>query len=267
MAPFFTVFTLHNKSAAGIINRLTKLYAPPLVDGLSYYPQNFHDKYGKMNGKYFRFEADQLLMFDGDSIGLLQPEFVLTFDHGVKVTAKDWKLVVQYLDALFFDVLTDDLKTRFEELVPKPVKIEPDAIPEPKAVESPYTDKDDYEFEYIVDKEGDLAICQVDKPYTDRPYTVVIRNYTARGLEPLFTGLYVSQSWGVANYDYGFLVKLWDFLDMEKDYGPLNLEQRLKDDIAKCNANPLLEPEVYRETLEEVREKLEKARKRKHLLQ
>jgi len=79
--------------------------------------------------------------------------------------------------------------------------------------------------------------------------------------------LYVSQSWGVANYDYGFLVKLWGFLDMEKDYGELNLEQRLKDDIEKCNSNPLLEPEVYRETLEEVREKLEKARKRKHLLQ
>lgn len=266
MAPFFTVFTLNNKSAASIINRLTKLYAPPLVDGVSFYAQNFRDKYGKMNGKYFRFEADQLLMFDQDSIGILQPEFVLSFDHGVKVTAKDWKLVVQYLDALFFGELTDDLKARFEDLAPKPVDIKPDQTPEPMIVESTYTEKDDYEFSYIVDKEADLAICQVDKPNTDRPYTLVIRNYSARGLEPLFTGLYVSQSWGVANYDYGFLVKLWGFLDMEKEYGPLNLEQRLKDDIEKCNANPLLEPECYRETLEQVQEKLEKARNRKHLL-
>ena len=267
MAPFFTVFAQGNKSAASIINRLTKLYAPPLVDGVSFYAQNFRDKYGKMNGRYFRIEADQLLMFDGDSIGILQPEFVLTFDHGVKVTPKDWKLVVQYLDELFFGVLTDDLRSRFEELCPKPVPINPDPVPELTVIETPYTEKDDYEFSYIVDKDADLAICQVDKPNTDRPYTLVIRNYTTRGLEPLFTGLYVSQSWGVANHDYGFLVKLWGFLDMEKDYGPLNLEQRLKDDIEKCNSNPLLEPEVYRETLEQVQEKLERARKRKHLLQ
>ena len=268
MAPFFTVFTQKNDRASGIINTLTKFYAPPLVDGISFYAQNFRDKYGTMTGKYFCFEGDQLLMFDNESIGIIQPQFVLSFDHGKKVSKGDWKTIVQYLDAIFYGVITDELKAKFEELVPKPVPIQPEPRPELKVVEADYEylEKDDYEFAYVVDLDCDLAICQVDKPHTDRPYTLVIRNYSSRDLAPLFTGLYVSQSWGVASHDYGFLVKLWGFLDLEKDHGPLNLEDRLKQDIERCKSNPTLEPEMYRETLDQVKEKLRKSRERKHHL-
>jgi len=267
MAPFFTVFTTKNETASLIINRLTKYYAPPLVDGISYYAQNFRDKYRGMNGKYFSIEGDQLLIFDGESIGLIQPHFILSFDHGTKISRNDWKLVLRYLDAILFGQLTDELKIEFETLVPKPVPISPEPKPEPKTVPANYVERDDYEFTYEVDHDHDIAFCQIDKPFTDRPYTVVIRNYSQKGIVPVFTALYIAQSWGVASHDYAFLVKLWDYLELEIEHGPLNLEQRLKADIERCKSNPELEPEVYRETLTQVREKLQKSRERKHLLQ
>jgi hypothetical protein len=268
MAPFFTVFTQKNDQSASIILTLGRYYAPPLVDGVSVYDQNFRDKYGAMNGKYFRFEGDQLLMFDNESIGLIHPQFVLTFDHGVKVSKSDWKTVIKFLDAIFFGELTNEIQAKFEELVPKPVNIQPLPTEKPAEMdqEYDYLEKDDYEFEYYVDAENDLAICQVDKPYTDRPYTLVLRSFSKTGLVPLFTGIYISQSWGVASHDYAFLLTLWKHLEYDKKHGALNLEQRLKDEIEKCTGNPELEPEMYREPMQQVKDKLQRSRDRKRSL-
>lgn len=263
MAPFFTVLTQSNKRTAQIINTLTKFYAPPLVDGVSNCAQNYRDKYGSMNGRFFRFEADQLLMFDHESLGILEPQFLLSFDTGVKISTKNWTSIIKYLDAIFYDAsLVDEMTVEFEKLVPKPVKIEPTEQPKTLVPEQ----RNDYEFAYFVDTENDLAICQVDKPFTDRPYTVIIRKFSERGLVHLFTSLYVSQSWGVASHDYAFLVTLWNHLGLEKDNGPLNLEQRLKNEIEKCKINPDLEPEMYRADIDHVKEILSKSRSRKHFL-
>jgi len=262
MAPFFTVFIPNNKLCGTIINTLTKFYAPPLVDGISSYPQNFKDKYGGMNGRYFRFEGDDLLMFDNESIGLIVPQFLLSFDVGVKVSKDDWKTVVHFINAIFKGELSDDLKNAFETLAPSPIVYKPNP---PESEPSP-PENEEYEFQYDTDSENDITVVEIIKPFTDRPYTLILRQFSKRGFAPLFTGLYIATSWGVCSKDYAFLEKLWTHLELQKTLGPIDLMNRLKDDINKCEEHPELEPEMYRETLDEVIEKLKKSRERKHLL-
>jgi hypothetical protein len=104
--------------------------------------------------------------------------------------------------------------------------------------------------------EKDLKIFEVIKPFTDRPYTAVIRDYAARGDLPFFTALYVCTTWGVASADHVFLEKIWNHLDMTSKYGPLDLQNRLKDNIEKCTPRegyvPEKEPEVYRMAIPEI---------------
>lgn len=129
--------------------------------------------------------------------------------------------------------------------------------PEPKYRE--------YGFEFDLDSKQDIGICEIQKPFVERPYTVVLRHFSRDGYSKLFTSLFICPSWGVAVADRLFLRALWTELKME---GEFDLEKMLKEHTESCypseTAPPLCEPEVYRLDLQGTIHQLN--RKRKNML-
>lgn len=267
MAPFFTVITANNPHSAHIIDTLTKVHSSPFVDGISQYTANFKQKYADMNGKFYTYENEKLYGFDYDELDLIIPHFILTFDKGVKVEKDDYVIISQYLVSVLNGKSGKAYVEKFKQLV-----ILPDIVyhVEKTKADEPVL-KEEYAFCYVLDSETDIAYCQITKPYTPEPYTVVIRNYSEKAFTPLFTDLYVCTSWGVCNHDAVFLQKLWVMLDMEKDYGPLDLENRLKKAIYDCTPRegytPKPEPEVYRLDYLAVQKRNNDRLKKKRLLE
>jgi len=231
-------------------------YYKVLVDGvnLEYMPVKFKN----CNGRFFSQVEDQWYMYDVlDIEKYLTPHILLTFDQNEAVTEESWELVYRWLLAAFSNTMTDELNAKMLALVPKEEVAEP--VPAPEILSLKNTVPTEYAFRYIIDESRDIALFEVIKPNTPQPYTALVRNFKKRGFLPFFTALYVCTSWGVSSYDHLFLVKIWEHLGMIEKYGELNLEQRLKEDIARCSAdNPggaEAEPEVYRLYIYEVMEK------------
>lgn len=120
-----------------------------------------------------------------------------------------------------------------------------------------------YSFDHKHYEREDLCLAQVRKPFTDRPYTVVIRKFSQNGFLHLFSSLYLIDSWG-ADTDNQFLKHLWDELEME---GTFDLDQILHDHCEKCFPGeghvPISEPEVYRKTIEETMNEIQRKREGK----
>lgn len=259
MAPAITLLVDPNRKLLNLHTATTlEKYYPCFADGENYQPILMKRKYDKCNGKFFGLDIDEWLMYDLETVDLIPPSFVITFDKNKKVTRKQWTMILKWVQTIFRGEEDRDLNEQVFALIPKPSvlpekitiskQIEPNCVPENR----------EYQFRYVVHEPFDRALFEVIKPYTDRPYTAVIRNYSRRGMLPFFTALYVSTSWGVCNQDHVFLTRLWEYLNMQVEHGDLDLENRLKADIEKClpreGYTPEPEPEVYRSTIEEVME-------------
>lgn len=251
MAPGITVFVYHNKTLtnAHTIKTLEKYY-PPFVDGKNLAPVDMKFKYNGCNGKFFSCDTSEWIMYDLEVVDLIPPSFLVSFDIGTKVSKESWNLILKWVRTIFDGQEDYELNRQIEALIPKyvncPEKITLSKQIEPKTV----LDKKDYDFKYEIDCDFDRCLLEVEKPYTDKPYTVVIREFSKKGFLPFFTALYVCTSWGVCNLDHLFLERLWTHMNMQAEHGPLDLENRLKAEIAKClpteGACPNAEPEVYR---------------------
>jgi hypothetical protein len=110
-----------------------------------------------------------------------------------------------------------------------------------------------YRFRECIIQERDVGLFEIYKPYTELPYTVVVRQYEERGKQYLFSSLYICDSWGVSRFDSIFLHQLWEHLGLP---GELDLENLLMEATEKCfpgeGRAPEPEPEVYRRTIEQV---------------
>lgn len=58
-------------------------------------------------------------------------------------------------------------------------------------------EQDYYDFKEYVIKDRDVAFFQITKPFTDLPYTLVVRDFSSKGYLPLFSGFYIEMSWYV----------------------------------------------------------------------
>lgn len=259
MAPFFTVLADDTNKLTNlhVASTLKKFY-PIFVDGENKTPDQQKYKYKNSNCKFFGLEDAEWLMFGLDTVEYIKPLFLLSFDADTKVTKQDWKKILTWVRCIFDGEVDGDLNEWILTMVPKPVEC-PEKIILSKQIE-PKTEElqKDYRFKYVIDTEIDRALFQVDKPYTDRPYTAVVRSFSKRGFLPFFTALYVSKTWGVSSHDHLFLQRVWTHLNMETEHGALDLEKRLKEDIEKCLPGegrvPEAEPEVYRTDIMGVRE-------------
>lgn len=258
MAPFFTFFVDKTESSrcAPYIKKLDHYY-PSFADGIYVSPALMKKRYAGANAKFFAFDYEDLIMFDLDTVNEIEPLLALTMDKPTRMSSDSWLIVYKFLKAVFADEYVD--LTDIHKLVP-PVQTQEEKIQLLKSTEIPKDQNTDYGFVYTI--ENDIAYCQVTKPYTDLPYTAVIREFSTNGFEPLFTALYVASSWGVCNLDHAFLERLWKYLNMD---GDLDLENRLKCEIQKCQEGKP-EPELYRLDIMGVKEQLSLKHKRRNAI-
>jgi hypothetical protein len=211
-------------------------------------------RYAGANAKFFAFDYDEFIMFDLETVDLIEPLITLTVDSFTKMNRKKWLVVHKFLQTVFEDQVPDT--TEIELIVPIQPLL-PEKIILSKSVEPVKEPRTEYDFNYLV--EENVCYCEIEKPYTDKPYTIVIRDFETKGFVPLFTDLYVCQSWGVCNLDHAFLQKLWMYLNMP---GDLDLENRLANEIELCkNGKP--EPEVYRLNIADTKDQLSRKVKRR----
>jgi hypothetical protein len=254
MAPSFTLISGPNtKIISAVVTNTLQKYYPLFVDGVNFTLDLFLRKYKGSNSRLFKYEEGEWIMFKLEDEQV--PNLILTFDTDKVVSESEWELAHKWLNQLFsgeedYDML-EDIKTLIPQYTNCEEKLSPSKYLEPLPKQN-----DAYMFRYLIDLELDQAFFEVTKPNTDKPYLAVIRQYEKRGMLPFFTALYVCSSWGVCNYDHLFLNKIWTHLDLDKQHGDLDLENRLKADIAKClpdnPGGPEAEPEVYRMTIEEL---------------
>jgi len=256
MAPIFTVFSNDccKLMSAHCIHTIEPYYKV-LVDSVDV--ALMPEKFKNCNGRFFSFVEDQWYMYDNLDLGkYLSPHILLSFNQNELLDELDWEFIYSWLLAAFNNEMTDELNTRMLQLVPPPevcVPITRDVL------KAEHDLPQDYAFRYLIDDERDMGLFEVIKPNTIEPYTVVVRNFKKKSFLPFFTALYVCTSWGVSNYDHLFLVKVWEHMKLTEKYGDLDLERRLREDIAKCSSDnpggPEAEPEVYRKYIHEVMEK------------
>lgn len=250
MAPYITIFC--NKKSTPeqteIVRTLEKYYLC-FIDSENTVPL-IKKKYAGSNHRFFGKDLDEWLMYEIDIVDCITPSFIVTFDTIQKVKKHEWQIVFDFVKTIFSDTPDQAIIDQMYVLVPKPSETEKLTVaPLKNAVKQ----NNEYMFEHYVDKEKDLCFCQIDKPFTDRPYTCVIEEFTKEDFLPMFTAFYICQSWGVSPKDHIFLAHLWKYLDMSSRFGELDLEKRLRENVEAC-ATGKPEPRVYREPIKDVLE-------------
>lgn len=246
MAPFFTVFVnpTRTEESAHILEILGKSYTC-LVDsflGLPFTDETILQKYGKING--FNFIKDDVWMVGRDGV-----RFCLSFDVDQEIDHHE-EFITKWINATM--VGDTSLDEEMFQIVERPTKVD-EIAHEP---ETPVKQCDHYTFRF--EGMGDMCLVEIGKPFTDRPYTCCIKSFAEQGFLPVFTNLFVDQSWGVCAADIQFLTSLWKHLDME---GELDLENRLEKATKDCYFQkdgdavvmPNAEPVVYRKCIEELK--------------
>jgi hypothetical protein len=257
MAPFFTFFVDKKESdyAAPFIRDLDLFY-PSFVDSVYTTPLDMKTRYKGANAKFFTYDGPELLMFDLEQIDEIEPLLALTMDTFTEMSDGDWQVVKQFLKNVFEkQPVPEELLQAMHLLVPAAEKV-PEKVSLFKSVEIQKPQNTEYMFDYDIHE--NTGFFQITKPYTDKPYTCVVRDFDKAGYEPIFTSLYVCQSWGVSNHDHLFLQRLWVHLGMA---GELDLENRLKQEIELCK-NGKREPEVYRADIDSVKSQMSRKKKR-----
>lgn len=106
----------------------------------------------------------------------------------------------------------------------------------------------DYTFEYKKLEDKDCIFYQLTKPNTDRPYVVLVKNFSKHGHKRLFTSMRLFDSWGASRYDVAFMYQLWTYLEGgdKPDF----------DEMLKEHVEAVLygeeEPKVWRNDLDSV---------------
>jgi hypothetical protein len=114
----------------------------------------------------------------------------------------------------------------------------------------PEYERTDYELRNIL-IDGNMYY-QIERPYTDLPFTTVTYDFETKGHLPFFSSLFVSNVWGISGNDILFLKHMWGVFNMD---GVFDIDKLVRDRVDACtrtcsDSDP--EPVVYRRTIEEV---------------
>jgi hypothetical protein len=241
-----------------LINNFHQYHYPVLIDAVhandvEYMQTNF--------GPQTRFfvVSEFITIYPVDEIVpmLVKPDFVINFDEDENITEKQWVCSYRYLETILLGINhPDDIVSEGKQLLstyccPALLYKTPEAQP-PQQHEH-------YELRMKHIEDKDTMLIEVEKPYCDLPYTVVIHEYSKKGLKSFFTDLFISQSWGVSRKDYAFLEEAWKYFDMQEEY---DLDKMLLEATQRCfpseDRTPDPEPVVYRRPIESVLQTLQK---------
>jgi hypothetical protein len=229
---------------------------PVMVDAVhqndvDYLKKNF------TNARFF-FVSEFISTCAPEELYLIAPDFVVSFNDDFEITEKQWVSISRYFENMIFpefkhpEEITQVATALLNQfLSPAPISL-PAEFQEPEM-------KQHYELYTKHVEDRDVMLIQVEKPFCDLPYTVVIRGFSQKGFISFFTDLFICDSWGVSRKDYEFLKQVWDYWKME---GVYDLDNMLHKATQRCfpqeNQQPEAEPEVYRRPIENVLETFKK---------
>lgn len=161
--------------------------------------------------------------------------------------------VLDFLEECFDGDVSKDLDRWYKLLDMFPAQKE--KLPERKIEKRSRDDTDttdfvstDYTFEYKKLEDKDCIFYQLTKPNTDRPYVVLVKNFSKHGHKRLFTSMRLFDSWGASRYDVAFMYQLWTYL--EGGDKP-DFDEMLKEHIEAVLYGEE-EPKVWRSDLDSV---------------
>ena len=244
---------------APIIEKLQKHF-PVLVDCVNYEPTLVKAKFANSNSKYFTHDCGVLIIYDHEITDMIETEFVVNFLKEDKVSKSQWIDLFKFLRNLLDDNELDyDLEEKAKSFINFPKVFNPISNPNKKDDDCKMIEgfvRDHYDFRYEVIEDQNICIVEIFKPNVDKPYSLILRNFKEDGFNALFYSMYIDSTWGIVDKkDNTFMWELWKYLNMKGDF---NLDEIVKDAASKCFPNedgcPKLEPIVYRETLEVIKE-------------
>ena len=260
MIPKITVFlsTPSTKQEDDIVKRFLELNFAPLVDSNHKKSHEwFINNVKPVPHKLFSFEQQNVYFYEVDDLHTdmdFTPNVLIHWNQGDMIKEEQWRWIREWLVYKFYtcydflDYMNDEI-LRADLLMKRPEKFIA-TLPEEKPVEK---NNECYSFQTHFLEEKNTMLYEVKKPFTDLPYTSVIRNFSDRGHKAFFPTLYICQSWGVSRYDLSFLSFMWKELNLEGDF---DMDSMLKEATEKCypseNGPPEPEPEVYRRGIPDV---------------
>jgi hypothetical protein len=239
---------------ANIINEIEAL-SPVLVDAKNGSDREKLKSYYNKNARFF-YVSEFISMCTPEELEL-RPDFVVSFNDEEEISERDWVCIERTLEnAILKIAVADHVLEVGKKWLCQFVTATPIGLP---PVSEPLDHKQHYELFVTEIADRDICLIQVEKPYCDLPYTVVIRNYSQKGRKSFFTDLFICESWGVARKDYEFLEQVWNHWGME---GVYDLDKMLHEATKRCfpqeGEQPEPEPEVYRRPIENVLETFKK---------
>lgn len=244
-----------------LLKKLFELGYSPMVDALHTTSYNWFVKNVKpCSHKLFSLDEEDVLFYDVEELDtemIFVPHFLIYFNEGHEMSITNWICIKEWMEYILFDTMETDSVLRGKELMIKPYVEKSQEIGD---VVLQRTGNEYYSFtkEYL--EKDDIMLYQVEKPFTDLPYTSVLRQFSLKGPRPFFTSLYVCSSWGVSRYDLLFLKDLWihEFKLAEDEF---DMDAMLKASTEACYPQPgmipELEPEVYRRDINHVKNVLQ----------
>jgi hypothetical protein len=123
----------------------------------------------------------------------------------------------------------------------------------------------EYRFRTFHAEKLDIKLYEVTRPGTEKPFTVVVNDVSAKGDLYFFTDIYGSKEWDMnrreCRFDYLFLTNLWEHLKMPGEFSMNYLKERTDRCYPGKLAEgqmPEAEPIVYRKSLEDVKQVLKR---------
>lgn len=220
--------------------------------------------------KLFTIDEEDIFFFEVDQLKPemnFLPDFLVYFNEGDELSVPDWVCIKHWIRFhLFENMMETDFVLTGDKLMLKPHKEVVVAMDPPPEMKRVAEGDSCYSYRAELVEEDDIMIYEIRKPYTDLPYSSVIRNFSTSKPQRFFTSLYVCPSWGVSRYDLVFLKQLWvhEFKLKTEEF---NMDEMLKEATEACYPRPGIipepEPEVYRRALEDVKQILKERKEGK----
>jgi hypothetical protein len=262
--PKIIVFVNENPTSLQqhLLVELNRLEYAPMVDAVhttSY--EWFKNNVESCPHKMFVANPDkkELLFYQIDQIEkeiMFAPDLIVYFNEDFICSPSSWLAIKMWFHYILFNGDKTDLVKAGASLMKKPHK-------EIVGVVDMQKDEDKnqfYSFRYLHLEEDDVMLFEVCKPFTDLPYTSVIRTFSLVGPKPFFPSLYICTTWGVSRYDLPFLKHLWQ-VEFHWNVLEFDMDKMLKEATEACYPSPGMipesEPEVYRRSIEQVVETLQ----------
>lgn len=217
---------------------------PTFVDALNgdnlVYLKTIYDEHSR-----FFYVADD--MVTRSTLGMLdyKPDFVVVREN---TSEEEWTAIELFLDYLLCEE-RDEISLVKKGRLLCPTKESPALLSQPSKSTPPALE--DVPYEMFTEVINDTLFVQIEKPYCELPYTVVIFDFSKHGYIPVFTDLFICASWGVSKKDIAFLAYLWKLWNMPGEFDlPLLLENATKACYPNEEGNPgRPEPTVYRKPI------------------